>query len=224
MKVTNYNLAIAIPLTFPMVNSSFFDSFALMQKPDGYIYCRESNGPLDKLRNNLVIQAMNHYCSHMLMMDVDQVYHPQTITRLLSHNLPVVGALVHRRYPPFDPLLLRGEIGTFKTVDNYEDGELVEVDATGTGCLLINMDVFENIAAPWFKFIERPKDEGGLIGEDIYFCKLLKEAGYKIHVDTSIELGHLATLAVTKQTYKLYKNMRVMQQRGIDISQICMEE
>jgi hypothetical protein len=163
---------------------------------------------------------MNNQCSHLLMMDTDQVYHPKTLTRLLQHNLPVVGALVHRRYPPFDPLMYRGKLNAYDTIYDYEDGELVEVDATGTGCLLINMDVFDNLPEPWFKFVERPKEEGGLIGEDIWFCNLLKGAGFKIYVDTSVPAGHLSTLSVTTETYKLYKNMKVLQQQGIDLTKL----
>lgn len=146
------------------------------------------------------------------MMDMDQTYPVDTITRLLSHKLPVVGCVVHRRYPPFDPLLYRGDIGTYELIENYEKGDLIEVDATGTGCLMFDMEVFRNMPAPWFRF--RLTADNLPIGEDFGFCSDLRKAGYKIYVDTSIQCGHLSTMEITDGTYQLYKAMKVAQQRN----------
>ena len=135
MRISNFKLGIAIPLTFPFVPAGFFYSFAVMDRPN-YIFMHQDNGPIDALRNNLVEQALTEGCSHLIMLDTDMEYHRETIPRLLSHRLPIVGALCYRRYPPFDPLMLRGSpVEGYESVDKWEDGELVEVDATGTGCL-----------------------------------------------------------------------------------------
>lgn len=222
-KISNVRLAIGIPLTFPFVYSGFFDSFIAMEKPDQFLYFRESNGPIEKLRNNLVRNAKHNNCTHIIMMDVDQLYHPLTIPRLLSHKQPVVGALVHRRYPPFDPLMLKGRVNEYETIDKFNDGDLVEVDATGTGCLLIDLRVFDAIPEPWFEFVDNPSGIG-IVGEDIWFCTKLKQAGYKIFVDTSVPAGHLSTLSVTGETYQLYKNMKHMQKKGIDLSKISVDQ
>lgn len=210
MKISNTKLAIGIPLTFPFVPSGFFYSFAYMDRPD-YIMIHEDNGPIDALRNNIVERALKDNCSHLIMMDTDMEYHRDTITRLLSRRLPIVGALCYRRYPPFDPLLLKGSpVDGYESIDKWEEGELVEVDATGTGCLLFRTDVFKKMPSPWFKFRPNPNDKiGGVIGEDIGFCWDLKRAGYKIHVDTTIPANHLTTLAINDSTYRLYKAMKM---------------
>jgi hypothetical protein len=204
MKIGNLKLGIGVPLSFPMVPSSFFDSFITMEKPD-YVYLRTSAGPLDEMRNSIVRQAIAGGCSHLIMMDTDQVYDSKTIPRLLSHRLPVVGCLVYRRYPPFDPIMLKGEIGKYERIAEWEPGALVEVDATGTGCLLFNMDVFRKMPPPWFAF--RTAD-GAPVGEDIGFCSDLRQAGYTIFVDTSIPAGHLTQLIVNDGTWKLYRKMK----------------
>ena len=212
MKISNFLLGIGFPLSFPLVPADFFFSCLQLERPE-YVLLRSGTGPIDDMRNSLVVKAMHVNCSHLIMMDCDHVYHPKTITRLLSHKLPIVGALVYRRYPPFEPLLLKGDpLKGFETISDWDDNELVEVDATGTGCLMFEMSVFRNMPQPWFKFRDHPdKDVGGIIGEDIGFCWDLKRAGYKIFVDTSIPSDHLTTMAVNKQTHELYKAMKISQ-------------
>ena len=208
MRVSNLHLAIGIPLSFPFVPSSFFYSFVKMERPD-FTLIHADNGPIDTLRNDLVDKALAIGATHLLMMDTDQIYPVNTIPRLLSHRLPVVGCMVHRRYPPFDPIMLKGKPGEYYGHEGWVPGELVEVDATGAGCLMFDMQVFRNMSRPWFKFRKLPDGEG--IGEDIGFCIDLKAAGYKIFVDTSLECGHLTTMCVNRQTYQLYKSMKTKQ-------------
>jgi len=212
MKISNFKLGICFPLSFPMVPSDFFISCMTLKLPESVIL-REENGPIDALRNNLVIQAEKNNCSHIVMMDTDMIYHPETIVRLIAHKLPIVGALCYRRYPPFDPLLLKGDpIVGYESMDEWQENELIEVDATGTGCLLFNMSVFRKMPAPWFKFRDNPNNSiGGVIGEDVGFCWDLKKAGYKIFVDTSIPSKHLTNMAVCDNTYRLYKAMKTKQ-------------
>jgi hypothetical protein len=215
MEVTNFKLGIGIPLSFPMVPSAFFDSFITMEKPD-FTYLRTSFGPIDQIRNDLVRQAQETHCSHIIMMDTDQVYHLKTITRLLSHRLPVVGCLIYRRYPPFDPLMLKGEINRYENILEWDPDSLVEVDATGAGCILFEMEVFRKIPEPWFRFRSNPNPEkNGIIGEDIGFCSDLRAAGYRIFVDTSIPAGHLSQMIINEGTWKLYNKVKEAELRAM---------
>ena len=207
IKITNLKPAIAIPLTYQHVPTPFFDNFILLHKPEDCIYLRATNGPIDDLRNDLVNHALKINCSHIIMMDTDMLYHPKTIVKLLTYDLPVVGALCYRRYPPFDPLMFRGEVNHYRTIMDWKEGDLVEVDATGTGCIVFHMDVFRNMPPPWFKFRQNEEEEG-IIGEDIGFCSDLRKAGYKIYVDTSVPSSHLTTLEVNHQTWLLYRAVK----------------
>lgn len=205
IKVTNFKLGIGIPCSYNHVPFPFFASFMQLERPD-FIPITATSGPIDGLRNKIIEDAIKLGCSHLIMMDTDQIYPSNTISKLLSHKLPIVGCLVHRRYPPFDPLLIKGEINKYETIEEWPDGDLVEVDATGTGCLMFDMQVFQNMPAPWFKF--RLTSDSKIIGEDIGFCSDLKKVGYKIYVDTSIKCAHLSTLAITEETWKLYQLLK----------------
>ena len=217
MKISNQKLGIGVPLNFPMIPSAFFDSFITMEKPD-FIYLRSSAGHIDDMRNNLVMEAIKTACTHIIMMDTDQVYDPKTITRLLGHRLPVVGCLVYRRYPPFDPLMLRGKINSYQTVTDWTPGELVEVDATGTGCILFEMEVFKKVPGPWFMHRKTPDiGSGGIVSEDIAFCSDLREAGIRIFIDTSVTAGHLTQMVVNEGTWKLFGKMKEAELRAREI-------
>jgi hypothetical protein len=218
----DFCLGIGIPLTFPFVPSSFFHTYAQMQKPE-HIYIHADNGDIASLRNNIVERALLEGVTNLIMMDTDQIYPVDLIPRLLAHNLPVVGARVHRRYPPFDSLMLRAvpvdeNTAMYESVDDWdEDSGLIEVDATGGGCLMFDMDIFRNMPSPWFKTKVQP--EGGVIGEDIGFCQDLKNAGYRIFVDPTIECGHLTTMIVNSKTNRLYRSMKQKEhKRNMDMA------
>ena len=205
-------LAIGFPLVDDSVPVQFFTSFACLEKPSEYTLLLPEfpHGPwganIADARNSLMIQALESGASHLLMCDTDQVYPPDTLTKLLSHNVDVCGVRVHSRWPPYAPVFYRGRLGQYEFIPDEEmySGDLVEVDATGTGCILINMDICDKVDPPWFKFStvnERP------VGEDIYFCSKVREAGLKIAVDTSIEVGHLSTIEINRFFHMAYKQI-----------------
>jgi hypothetical protein len=206
MKISNLNLAIGVPCSFPFIPASFFYSFALMERPD-FIFIHADNGPVDVLRNDIVEKALSCGATKLIMMDIDHIYHPKTITNLLSHRLPIVGVLTFRRYPPFDSIMLRVNGNGYESIDEWQEGELVEVDATGAGCMMFDMSIFRKMPYPWFKF-HKDCDTGACIGEDIGFCQDLKAAGYRIFVDTSVPADHLTTMAVNRKTNLLYRSMK----------------
>ena len=205
-------IAIGFPLVDDRVTVQFFTSFACMDKPCEYtlLVPKFPHGPwtgsLADARNSLVSQALDEGCSHLLMLDTDQVYPADTLSKLLSHGVDVCGVRVHRRWMPFDPIFLRGDIGRYKSVSEAEmySGDLISVDATGTGCLLFNMDVFLKVDRPWFEF---GVNDGKPVGEDINFCSKARSAGVNIYVDTSIEVGHLTTMTVNKTLHQICKQM-----------------
>ena len=140
-------LGIGIPLTTDREWSQFWDSFTIMNKPK-YTYLRpQQRGPMDIVRNDLVTQALKAECTHLLLMDTDQVYHDRDmIFKMLEWDRLVLATVIHRGYPPFDPLVFRfGDEGLVKVPDReVYSGGLIEVDAVGCGCVLYKTEVFES--------------------------------------------------------------------------------
>lgn len=226
-KSMDIKLGIGLPLVNDLSHTSFWDAWVKMEKPD-FVYLRPRmpcHPNMAVIRGSLAMQALETGCTHLLQMDTDQIPPPDTITRLLEHaraGLPIVCARVHRRYPPFDPILMRrtGLTGRKKYAavpdQEWMHGGLVEVDATGVGaCGLISCEVFEELEWPWFDEVKHEVEDGfSVTGEDVYFCEKARAYGYSIHVDCDIEVQHISALAVTKETYFLHKALEKMKQKG----------
>jgi len=218
-------LAIALPLTDDKVYNQFFFSF--IKVITEYMSSLVKSGKpilfdvimpdypcqIDAARNNLVHQALMLGCTNIIMMDTDQIYNTDNmLEKMLAHNKPVIGARVHRRYPPFDPILLSGEVGKLLPIPDdaiKPDGEFnkeLQVDFTGTGCIMFDTQIFiDMIPERWFQLTTG--ENGQSVGEDIGFCSKLKKRGIPVIVDTSIDIKHLTLLAVDWGTHKLFKKL-----------------
>jgi 2-polyprenyl-3-methyl-5-hydroxy-6-metoxy-1,4-benzoquinol methylase len=99
-----------------------------------------------------------------------------------------------------------------------DDEALIPVDAAGAGCLLIHREVLEAVGDPWFSF------ERGC-SEDYFFCLRVKECGYQMYADLSVQCGHAVQSAVTHRTFlNLYPPMEVQFRQEIGNSHIATAE
>jgi len=213
------HLGIGLPIIDDRVHTQFMLSFLAMEKPDCVLLTPEfANGEFLRdvavARNSIVRQAKWNGCTHLVMLDTDQIYPPDTIAQLMSHDKDCVTGAVHRRYPPFDLIFQRGSIGNYIHVPDEESysGDLIEIDATGCACMLFNMKIFATIKEPWFEFSANEK--GNPVGEDINFCQKMRDHGYKIHADTSIAVDHLTNYRVNRLTYELHKKFHKYEWRN----------
>lgn len=208
----NIRLGIGLPLAGTQRDDDFWLSFIAMEKPDRYTLYVPDN-PIGEFaqdiahnRNDLIRQAKRDKMDYFIMLDTDQIYHQKdTITKLLKHALSgkdVVIGPVHRRYDRFELLLKRGEPGKYYDVPDEEkySGDLIEIDAAGTGCVLYSMKALLDIPAPWFELSTLPN--GKPLGEDYYLCSKLRKAGYRIWADTSIEIDHIARIRINRGFYE----------------------
>lgn len=211
-----FKLGIGFPIVDEKVYLQFMLSFITLDAPPYTLLLPKAQAgrfhrDIASVRNSLVEQALVEGCSHLLMMDSDQIYRTEdTIKRLIAHDLPVVSAPVHRRYPPFDPILLRGKVGAFERIPEEEaySGDLIKIDATGTGCILYKTEIFNTIPGPWFELSVSDADTP--VGEDIGFCMKLKKEGIPVYVDTSINISHMTSFEVNRSTHRLFKSMHQM--------------
>ncbi len=182
----------------------------------------DNDCPHDRCRNALTDRLVNApEWSHLLFVDTDVAMQPDTIDRLLAHQVPIVCAPVptlNRRYGPpdaphgvsvgtnimvFDDPSLRGGIVEpdspdtgYRRVDPDDfPPEPFTCDATGLGLCLIHRQVFEQIERPWFAFVGQFGDEQP--GEDVYFFRRARAAGFDILVDPSISCDHYKHLDLT---------------------------
>ena len=72
-------------------------------------------------------------------------------------------------------------------------GRVVEVNGIAMGCSLYKMELFREIAAPWFVTVADVIEGKGAMGftQDLYFCQRAKLAGKRCGVDMRVRVGHL---------------------------------
>jgi GT2 family glycosyltransferase len=204
--MANPKIAIGIPCmgSLPV---EFFNSFIALRKPPATATVMSDAKPLDLARERIVEAALQYGADYLLFLDSDTLPPADALEKMLSRGGDIVGGLYFQRFPPFKPLLLRAnDKGTYNYVWEWPENSVVEVDATGLGCVLIKTDVFKKIERPWFQFGTFP--DGRPLSEDYYFCKKARAAGYKILVDTSIHAVHLGSIKID---YNFWKNNVVVE-------------
>jgi len=191
---TPCELLIAIPHSGSMVNLEWALDFAAICKrtPVNTRLLLLPEPQVDVARDKAAEISLQQGAKHLFFLDSDVHPPKDVIAKLLAHKLPIVSALYARRQnPPWNQMLRRAPDGfKFTPIEEgtYEPGSLVECDAVGFGCVLIDTRVFKTVEKPWFRWSEYYAIGG--VSEDFGFCTKAKQAGFKIVVDTSIICKH----------------------------------
>jgi hypothetical protein len=150
---------------------------------------------VDWARNQLArdaIQRQNPFdnkpFTHFLWLDSDMVFNPDLACQLARHDVDMVSVVYHSRSgPPFPLIYVHKE----DDEEGYKHHNLLDippvlckVDAFGFGGCLIKRVVFEQTPEPWFTIDYRA-------GEDIAFCKRVRDSGFTLHVDGAYSVGHI---------------------------------
>jgi hypothetical protein len=145
-------------------------------------------------RAELTLDAMREGCSHILFIDSDMRFPQDLVSRLLVHDLDIVATNCARRRMPTGPTAQvykpDGERELVWTM--FESKGLQEVHSVGMGVMMIKSSVFKALSEPWYETPWR-HDKRGYIGEDVFFCRKAREAGFKIWIDHDVskEIGHI---------------------------------
>jgi len=201
-----------------MVNNGTINSLLAM---DLIHIAREKNGHFDHMvqvgniglttrSRNVVVKTFLETtdANWLLMIDSDERLSLDTWRKLVSSaddiQRPIISGLVFAAF--FDgqdelrpvPTIYRMNMETgLQPIDDYPLDKLFEVDAVGTGCILIHRNVLldmqknatSNQGKDWAWFVEGAID-GTYFGEDLLFSKRLKSMGYKIFAHTGAILPH----------------------------------
>ena len=163
---------------------------------------RLEHGPvLDVGRNRLVAKFLDQTdADWLLMVDGDMAFYPDVLERLLRtarltptllDTPAIVSGLAYTSTEETGQraaMYRLNDDGHPATVDTWDDGEVIDVDATGAACLLVHRDVYVDLMPGPFDRIEL---DGHLLGEDFSFGLTARKAGHRIVVDTGVEFRHI---------------------------------
>lgn len=159
------------------------------------------DGHLPEVRHRIAGEAVLEKCTHLLWLDSDMIFPPDTLHRLLRHNVAVVGVNYPRRTWPHIPTSHAGGEAKAGIVWS-EEGKtgIEEVKHVGLGVCLMDIRVFDAIEPPYFMFEPDPKTRLNVRGEDVFFFeKLRREAGIPTYIDHDLsrEVGHVGEMIFT---------------------------
>lgn len=161
-------------------------------------YLGVKNAPIEKAREIAAENAIKAGAKYLWFVDDDTVPPPNALKRLIYilDNYPdvaVVGGIyVTRDDVVPQPLVFRGMgNGSFW---HWKEGDIFEVTGMGAGCMLVRVEVFNKLPKPWFTFETADSYDATVastsVSEDIHFCNLVRQAGYKIVAHGGILCDH----------------------------------
>lgn len=198
------------------MSEEWFHSFIGLNKPPGTKLTKVSSRPADAARNDIIRQVEKDW---LFFMDADQTFHPESLRKLLSWDLPVVSGLYFKS--PGNPVphcykysFQETKEGHSKNAHMY--GVVIDpivsflnkhLDAIKIGQEAVILpstkeDLIECdgvgggcllVHRSVLKAMDPPYfqyNEGTFVGEDFYFCRKIQAARYKIFVDPGVICGH----------------------------------
>lgn len=141
-----------------------------------------------------VIECGADWC---LWLDTDMRFPKETLHRLLSHGQPFVAANYSTRRMPPRPTAVKAMGDDGQMIHCYTTPDstgLESVYAVGLGCALVEVSAMKRLADPLFQ-TPWSTSSSAFIGEDVFFCRKLADAGVDILVDHDLSkhVDHVGT-------------------------------
>lgn len=169
--------------------------------------------------------------THLLFIDTDMGFSPSAVMRMLAADSEVIGcAYPYRTLPLHEPVSTSGvplrqimsEMAPYTayfargTAKVDVNNGICEVEALGTGLMLVRRDVLEALVRtgaisryrnhfPYDQYLKQQHyhgffdyviEDGACLGEDISFCRRWRQTGGKILAICDQEIMHIGPLPV----------------------------
>ena len=166
---------------------------------------------VDQARNGIAQRTVEPY---LLFVDADMVFdlsHLDELKKAMDDD-PKIGAIgavyVYRdgsAHPIchwiVDGMWESGKYVLKRALENMEKGAIDDVDSFGTGFLLIRTEAMRAIGEPYFQ-TKYDDVTGSFWGEDVLFCKRLKDAGWRACIHFGVQVGHLGKALYKPESMK----------------------
>jgi hypothetical protein len=211
------HVVVGIPNGSGFMPALMVNSLLGLRKPDGCVYSIliVDRLMIEKARNEIVAQAIANGGTHLLFIDDDNPVPPDTIEKLLEDDKDIVIAPILGRHAnergehklcAFYEADVEGVRGYDKIERFRDDGYLHKIDAGGTGCMMIKIEVLKKLQEKYENRIfestrtvlEKPIVVRGKVlkertmSEDVEFCERARDAGFEVWLDSRVRPFHIA--------------------------------
>lgn len=162
---------------------------------------------ITRARNEMTATFLQTDHSHMMWLDADIEFETGHVANLWNLNADIACGVyaMKKKDKQWYAAWKDGELVT--DLDKFKGP--IEVDYAGTGFLLIKREVIEKLAkisesyeGPNGRVLAlymTPIYNDGFESEDYHFCRIAREAGFKIMMDPSVRLKHIGQYAYGDQ-------------------------
>lgn len=152
-----------------------------------------------RARNEMTASFLSTEYSHMMWLDADIAFSPEHVAAVWNMEADIGVGVYAMKKQDKQWFAAWREGALVKDLDQFKGP--IEVDYAGTGFMLIKRSVVEILAAKAESYegpngrvpalYMTPIHNDGFESEDYHFCRLAREAGFKIMMDPSVRLGHI---------------------------------
>lgn len=175
----------------------------LADKPTAFIhYARARASDHAPARNQLASSMLGDW---LIQFDCDHTFECDVAHRLVrladEAGVDVVSALYQFKHDPHSPVAFHYDERGSRPISSWsQEAKLIEIGATGAGCLFVRRSVFDRIAAectdqPFTRFVGWSEDHS--------FFRRCHELGIKTYLAPKIECHHLIVRPVTLEDYQV---------------------
>lgn len=145
--------------------------------------------------------------SHLFWIDGDIEFDPEHVAKLWNMNADIAVGVYAMKKPDKQWFAAWKDGELVKDLDQFKGP--IDVDYAGTGFMMVRRNVIETLAAkvphwegangPVPALFMTPIHNGCLESEDYHFCRIAREAGFKVMMDPSVRLKHWGQFAFGAQ-------------------------
>jgi len=161
--------------------------------PINYVWHCTSGFPIDVSRDHLIRRALEDKVAYVFFLDTDIVPPQDILPQLLAYKLPIISGLYWTKAKL--PCAYKFDGKRLKSIEPRFPRSLMEVDAVGAGCLLVDSRVFQKVPPPWFQWTmmpwATPEESITQHSEDMNFCLKAKQYGFPIYLHPAVRCKHL---------------------------------
>ena len=225
---TNKTILIGMANQSGLVPVQMLQSLLQLHKPYSCAFMAVERQRVDKARNAIAMEALKNNVDYLLFVDDDNPIPQDTLEKMIEDDKDIVIATILGRNPNKDGkydlcAFYSNEVdvdgGKLKlytnVVDFRDEGDLHQVDAGGTGCMLIKRKVlkemFKKYNKDMFEFgdirfkekitVNGEEYDRRTMSEDCEFSERAINLGFEIWLDERIKPIHICGMQVIR-----YKN------------------
>lgn len=156
-----------------------------------------------RARNEMTASFLSTSHSHMMWLDADIEFEPEHVAKIWNMQADIAVGVYAMKKPDKQWFAAWKDGALVKDLDQFKGP--IDVDFAGTGFMLIKREVIETLAAVEGSYegpngrvpalYMTPIHNDGFESEDYHFCRIAREAGYKIMMDPSVRLKHWGQFA-----------------------------